>query len=268
MNELDLKEIQNIELDMVKYMDGVCQQNKIPYFLLGGSTIGAVRHKGFIPWDDDVDIGIPRSSYKKLRDIVNNDSSPYKLMNYDTVDDYGYSMPKLYDTRTTLIDYKLGSGEERLSVFVDVFILDGVGNGKIGSLVWFYFLYVFKRMVFLSRRNLKMESLPKTIIFFMPWVLCKFIGSKNINKVFNSLAALKKFENKKYIANLSGRYGRREIVKQEYFTEGVKVPFEDTSLYIPAGYDDYLRTVYGDYMKLPPKGKQVTNHLTDAWWNE
>ena len=265
--KIELEELKSIELDMVVWLDKVCRENNLRYFLTGGSLLGAIRHKGFIPWDDDIDIGMPREDFYKFRNIVNSNNSYYRVAFYDTDKDYGYSIPKLLDTRTTLIDYKLGKGQETLSVFVDIFIFDGMGQRKSIAFVWYWFLKILKRSVYLSRRNFKMESGLKTIIFALPWMICKVIGTGHLNSCFNRLAGLKKFNNCQFVATASGVYGKREIFSKDVFKDLTEVEFEGIPLYAPTGYSDYLASLYGDYMKLPPKDKQISNHMSDEWWN-
>ncbi|MCM1101486.1 MAG: LicD family protein [Acetatifactor muris] len=211
---------------------------------------------------------MPRKDFLKLRDVLKDREGYYKISFFDNDRTYGYSFPKMLDTRTTLIDYKLGNGREISSVYLDVFPLDGMGNSLITAKAWYWTLKIFTRAVFLSKRNFRMETLPKTIIFAIPWLIAKMIGTYNLNKLFNFLAAIKDFDKSRYIANAAGRYGKREIFRQSIFETIVEMPFEDTTLWAPVRYEDYLSGLYGDYMKMPPIEERESNHTLDAWWNE
>ena len=265
---LSLQELKDIELDMIKYLHRVCTENGIRYFLVGGTLLGAVRHGGFIPWDDDIDIGMPRPDFEKFQRVMEKDPGPYKLQFYTNTPGYGYSFPKVIDSRTTLIDEKLGSGQEISGVFVDVFLFDGMGKTRKGAGIYYSLMKILKRMVFLSKRNFTMESTAKTILFALPWLLCRAIGADNLNRVLNTLAEKKGFQTNPYTACISGRYGSREIFPREVFDSTVELPFEDTSLCAPARYQEYLSQIYGDYMTPPPPEARESNHTVRAWWND
>ena len=217
MKKIELDELKIIEKDILKTIDFTCEKNNIQYYAVGGTLLGAVRHGGFIPWDDDIDIAMPRAEFEKLRKVFNNVN--YKIQFFDNVKDYGYPFPKIVDDRTILVDYKNGTGKEISGVFVDLFLYDGMGNSKFEAYVRFYFLRCLKRMVFLSRRNLKMESLVKTIVFFIPCIICKGIGVRKLNIFYNKMCSKKKFENSKYVACVAGRYGKKEIFAKDVFSK-------------------------------------------------
>lgn len=268
MRTISLEEIKQIELNMLKYLDKICRENNIHYYIVGGTLLGAVRHGGFIPWDDDIDVGMPRKEFIKLQKIFEKDNSYYELHFYDNVKNYGYPFPKLVDTRTTLIDYKLGNGREETSVFIDIFLGDGMANNRYWALMRFYFLRIFKRAVFLSKRKFMMESIWKTIIFALPWILCHLIGPGRINRMYNNLCSKKDFYSTDIIAHVGGSYGKRELFDREVFEKSIDLRFEDASFKAPAEYDVLLTKLYGDYRKLPPKEKQVSNHSSEEWWND
>ena len=194
MKIIELEELKEIELEMVKYFDKICRENNINYYMVGGTLLGAVRHKGFIPWDDDIYIAMPRKEFEKFCRVMECENSYYELDFYNISKQYGYPSPKLLDKRTTLIDYKLGSGKEVSSVFLDIFLYDGMGNSKSTAMFHYLFLKIFKRMVFLSRRNFHMENKVKTIVFAIPWLICKLLGTNRINRLYNKFCSRREFE--------------------------------------------------------------------------
>ena len=268
MKKIGLDDLKQIELDMVKYLDKICKANSIHYYMVGGTLLGSVRHRGFIPWDDDIDVAMPRKDFIKLQKVFENDSSYYQLQFYNNIKNYGYSWPKMIDSRTTLIDRKLGTGYERSAVYLDIFLYDGMGNSKRKALLYYYFLKIFKKTVFLSKRNFKMENQFKTLFFMVPWIVCHLIGSDKLNVFFNSLAARRNFYDDKYVACVSGRYGRKELFCRGVFEKTIELPFEDTILPAPIKYEKYLKSLYGNFMELPPIDKQISNHTTEKWWND
>lgn len=268
MRKIELEELKQIELDIIRKIDEVCRHNGIHYYMVGGTLLGAERHKGFIPWDDDIDIAMPRRDYAKFCEAMKHEDSNYEVQFYDTIKDYGYASPKVVDKRTLLIDYKLGMGREESSIFVDVFIYDGMGDTKKGAFIRYFFLKCFKKAVFLSKRNFKMETVLKSVIFFIPCVVCKIVGVTRLNEFYNSLCRRLDFYDSKYVACVAGRYGKHEVFKKEVFEETVPLQFEDLMLQAPKGYKIYLASIYGDYMKMPPEGQRISNHTSEEWWKD
>lgn len=268
MKKVELEELKQIELDMMQEIDVVCRNNGINYYIVGGTLLGAVRHQGFIPWDDDIDIAMPRKDFNRFCAAMQEKKTNYEVQFYNNVDDYGYASPKIVDKRTILIDYKLGMGKEESSVFVDIFLYDGMGKNMKEAYVRYFFLKIFKKMVFLSKRNFKMENIIKTVLFFFPCVLCKKIGVKRLNTFYNKLCAKHNFYNSKYVACVAGRYGKQEVFERKVFEKTLPMKFENLILQAPQGYKIYLSSIYGEYMKLPPKEKQVSNHTSEEWWRD
>ena len=123
-------------------------------------------------------------------------------------------------------------------------------------------------MVFLSKRNYKMENLLKSIVFFIPCALCKAIGVNKLNRFYNKLCSKHDFYDSKYVACVAGRYGKREVFRREVFEKTIPLPFETLILQAPQQYKTYLSSIYGEYMKLPPKEKRVSNHTSEEWWKD
>lgn len=268
MKKIELEELKQIELNMMQEINKVCQDNGIHYYMVGGTLLGAVRHKGFIPWDDDIDIAMPRKDFEKFCAALKEKKFNYEVQFYDNVDNYGYASPKIVDKRTVLVDYKLGFGREEGSVFIDVFLYDGMGENLREAYMRYFFLKIFKKMVFLSKRNFKMESAVKSIVFFLPCAVCKLIGAKRLNIFYNKLCAKHDFYNSEYVACVAGRYGKREVFKRKIFEKTIAMTFENLRLQAPQEYKTYLTSIYGDYMKLPSKEKQVSNHTSEEWWKD
>jgi len=120
----DIEEIQKVDLEILRFFDNVCRENNLTYFLSGGTLLGAIRHKGFIPWDDDVDLVMPRKDFEKLIEILDKSDSNYKLFIPGCSEDYFYTFGKLVDTRTVLdeFDYCPIKG---MGLYIDIFIMTG-----------------------------------------------------------------------------------------------------------------------------------------------
>lgn len=271
MGEISLKETQNLELGILKYLDDICSKNGIQYFLAYGSLIGAIRHQGFIPWDDDIDVMMPREDFYKFVDILtNNPHKFYKLVSYETDTNFTAPLPKLIDERTELIQNYDFRERVSLGVYIDIFILDAAGNTPAEA-----------------KRNYD-----KSIKLYRDWRISDLrILPPNRNKLYGILRWLKHLPNhcfgishyltklkefgeeraisdNKYLSTFgtgTESYSRNVWLKSDFYP-AQRAQFEDLSLSIPNNHDLVLRKEYGDYMKLPPREKQKTHHNYVLKW--
>lgn len=254
----EVRKMQLKGLEMALFFDKFCQDNGLTYFLCGGCCIGSIRNKGFIPWDDDVDVFMPREDYEKL-----------KKMWIDT-EDYSIQYPTkkvctenqfltICANKTTFIKTYQMNLDINHGLVLDVLPLDGCPTGikrkfqKLWALL--YSLFVVgkaptnhgKGVYFLGKVALCLCK-PKSWRYAM-WRLCERKMSKY------------KIEDCEYITELcSGPHYMQNEYPKEYFESSVRVDFEGYKLPIPVGYDGYLKMAFGDYMQLPPKEKQVCHH--------
>lgn len=268
MEKISLEEQKKIQLDILKYTADICEKNNINYFLGGGTLLGAIRHKGYIPWDDDIDIMIPREGYEKLIELFNNkEDNDYKLLCYKNCNDYYYPFAKIVNKKTKMEELKFNEIEE-MGIYIDVFPIDFLPNdaNKIKNIFKKYDR-MYKLIAIQNARNLNKVT-EKKLKLLLKKVLLPFVRKPKIKKMLlkkiDELACDYKNTNK--VACISGRYLEVEIMPKEYISDSILVDFEDMKFRIPIGYDEYLRKHYGDYMKLPPKEKQVAEHETIAYW--
>ena len=246
---------------MLKWFHEFCKNNDIRYFAIGGTILGAVRHQGFIPWDDDIDIGMPRSDYIKLIDIMRKKTdSQYVLESPLQNIDFVYSYSKLYDTSTTLIE-NTRKGVKR-GIYLDIFPLDGIGNSLKESVrnfkkIDFRNNLLSSRVCALNHRRKWYKNMAIVMFSCLP----KFILSKEkLIKSIENLCLKNNYDSSKYVGNLVGNWHEKEIMPKECFGEPKLYKFENLEIFGPENYDAYLQNLYGDYMKLPPKEKQVSHH--------
>lgn len=262
MKKLTLKEIQKISLKILIYFDEFCKKHNIMYSLGGGSLIGAIRHKGFIPWDDDIDIYMLRDEYNRFIDLWNKET--HKRYILSSAEDINGFMPgeltKIFDKDTILIDTK----GRKSHIFIDIFIFDGVPeNNKL----------LYREMKKHRRIKLRFSSCRKR------WFKAK---NKFINYLFHKLSIylfnrmmlnLNRIQlsypikNTDYIGLFLSDYGNweRSYMKKEYFNSTKLVKFENYDLPVMNGYHEHLTIYYGDYMEYPPLDKQKPNHALEAY---
>ena len=253
-----MNEIQQKLLGMVKWFHSLCSDNRLRYYILGGTMLGAVRHKGFIPWDDDIDVGLPRKDYERLKEILKHKNGKFVLEAPLEKDDYAYSYCKLYDTSTTLIEKKRFNPKR--GIYIDVFPLDGIGSDEQESKK--NYKKIKSKINYLSTKTCalrKGRKFYKNAAIIISRILPGPSWKKTILKI-NSMGASRDFDESVYIGNLMGAWGYKEVMKREVLGEPTEYVFEDTKLYGPADYDSYLKSLYGNYMQPPPPEKQKSHH--------
>lgn len=245
---------------ILKEIIRICETHDITYFLTGGSCLGAVRHKDIIPWDDDIDVMMPRPDYDRFRIIAGKElGDNFELGHYETIKNYYYPFMKVYDKTSTLIEQKepfLVGG-----LFVDVFPLDGTSNSHIMDN--FNFM-VFKFIHYLSQPFSEMHyQKNKHKLSFRIANMIKKIFSKQRNKMF-AFSEYWLRRNKVKESNILrmhySMWGKKESGRKNLFIKSIKVPFGDLMASIPIGYDEYLTNLYGNYMTPPPIEKRTTHH--------
>ena len=258
MKSIDEKELKSLQLDIMQYVHDFCEANNLKYFLAYGSLLGAVRHGGYIPWDDDIDIVMPRQDYEKFRESFNISSGNYKFIDYLNTPTYSIPFGKVHDTRTHINEgmYK----EDCFGVYIDVFPLDGVvDERRIIKNQWFVKFLNAKKSVIDNQRtffkNIIMIMGKLVLLPFSTWDIISWIDKSNKSVSYS--------EASKVACTCDGV---REILDKSIFDKSIKHKFEDREFYIPVDYDKYLSSLYGDYMQLPPVEKRITHHTFEAWW--
>lgn len=261
----DIREIQQIVLNITKYIVNICEEHNLRYLLTGGTLLGAIRHQGFIPWDDDIDLCMPRPDYDKLIEILEKtDNSRFKLLQFEE-GNYYYPYIKIVDTRTKVIEHIREEEIPDLGLYIDIFPLDGFGNEL--NTAKKQFLFKTKLCYWIVNASVKPSDRPlhKRIFYFF-WNLFgkRFSSKKEFFEYYSNKLRKLPYDKSTYVCSTFGLHGTAEMLERSYF-ELTDAKFEDTTFKIPAGYDKYLTRLSGDYMQLPPEDQRVVTHDTTIY---
>lgn len=242
----DTKEIQKRIFAIAKDFHKIMSQNKIPYYMLGGTMLGAIRHKGFIPWDDDMDFGIPRTHYTEALDILKKELP--KKFHIKTSNDGSvlYDSSKIEDTTTIMHEIEENTDLPTAGLFIDIFPLDEGNNcwGITSRNWWIRRLWGINSFKFRKPAGRVNKIIAIFVKFFPP-------------NFFKKLASILLKKHGDYIINYGGFYEKKEIIPKKVFGDPTLYNFEDTELYGVADYDRYLKALYNStYMDLPPVEKR------------
>lgn len=244
--------LQKKEREMLKQTVSAFDEAGIKYFVACGTCLGTIRHKGFIPWDDDVDIYIFGNDYEKAKAVFIN--HPYlEWHDNETHNGYPFTFPKIVAKNTILIEKGKNDIEYREGVYIDVFPL--IDTPKCRLLLFFsekmrYVRYAIIRLIYTNYES-KFRTVLRKIAKSM------FDPEKIQKKIFDSY---KKIRNGKKVIIDSGVFGKHGYIFKDSFSENLLMPFEDINVSVPKGYKRYLTDYYGDYMRLPPIEKRVACH--------
>lgn len=269
MKQLTLPEIRQRLLGILIELNDFCEENNIHYYLCAGTLLGAIRHKGFIPWDDDIDIAMSRPFYDKLQDIARHNDvfhDHYKIVTYQNGTTH-YPFMKVLDTETyTKQSYTNETNEN--SLWVDIFPFDGV-PADINERRKLYQKELFVRKIlnlnFAKVGDGKTMSHKLIKPLFMPFA--KMYGIDRANKRIDELCRSYGYDRAEYVGDINWGDYDKEIMKKTDFDKPTYVTFEGHKFKTMSCWDQYLTDLYGDYMQLPPVD-QRENHELKAWLRE
>lgn len=254
----DTKKMQRIGLKMVKYFDAFCSNHGLTYFLCGGNCIGAIRNKGFIEWDDDVDVFMPRKDYEKLQRIWQDTDDYIIQFNRENQPNYATSVT-IHDRNTTFVKTTICNRDIAQGVAMDVFPLDPAPNGIKRKIQQFWAIVYSIYSICDTPKNhgTLIRLLGHIPLFLLPTRKIRFKMAKFAERKMSKY----KINECDNITELCAGPGyMMNDYPKEIFSDSIRVEFEDTMLPIPIGYDQYLKIAFGDYMSLPPIEKRVNHH--------
>lgn len=256
---MKLNDHHRVLLDILIYVDEICRRHQLRYYLVGGTLIGAVRHGGFIPWDDDIDISMPRDDYERFINLCKVELPTHLIVkNYLTDSLSMYNFLKVENINTISIEKDVLHLGCRGGVGIDVFPLDGISKNYFLRILHFEAVHVLRFLRHAHYVDISSKINPfKKIVYSL---LQRAFSFRFILSTMDRLCKLKRYNESKLVCNFYGAWGRREIVPKVIFGAPVNVEFEQHSFLAPSQKELYLKRLYNDYMTLPPVEKRVGHH--------
>lgn len=259
MNTLSLDQVKQIEVNILTYIDRVCKENDIPYYLDAGTLLGAVRHKGFIPWDDDIDIVVPAEYYRRLLELLdrNNQYTVFSIQNHT---DYPYYFSKCCDAGTRIIEKNV-TPIEGLGIYVDIYPMMYSPKGAVRSSLFIRWISLLKNISWQGAVAEFGGAAPRSIKGRIARGISRLFSWRKVDSYMKSIGS-KHTDSQVFIIEKSGRF---TACRRSYFDEPSAIFFEGMDFNAPSHPDDVLRIEFENYMQLPPEEERVLKHNFEAY---
>ena len=252
-----LQQLQKADRETLKDLVDLFEKKNINYYVIAGSLLGAVRHKDFIPWDDDLDIGLPREDYERFL-AFRKEWLPLKYLaeNYKTSNKYKYYITRVYNKDVKVTELR-GDSAETTYASVDLFPMDGTPNNKILRTIFVYKIMFYRMLASLANyenidKKRKRNIVEKILILFFKFLRpASWLNQKKIYKHIDSLLKKQSYEDSKYVGSLMGAYRQKEIFPKDYIGKRSRYKFSNFYVYGPENSHAYLTHMYGNYMEIP-----------------
>lgn len=267
MKELNIEEIHNVSLSALKKIIEICDHLNINYYMTYGTLIGVIRHKGFIPWDDDLDITMLRKDFNVFCEYCYSHEKelyPYKLLSIKNTENYPYGIPRFNDMRFTAVYGNVKAYDS--GIFIDIYPLDGADHladfpDKVHKLERkkTFLLKCLALSVDTHYIKSKNNSIFSEVIKRFMRCVCKKIGNAYFINKLSNLSNLYTLDESEYVSLMTWDPDL-PLFKKEWFKDYLYADFEDIRVKIPVGYDEFLKLQYGNYMELPPVEQRIPSH--------
>ena len=261
-------------VDLLEVVHNLCDKSEIPYYIIGGTQLGAVRHNGFIPWDDDIDIGIPRPYYQKFIDICKKElKGNYSIDQYKKLKNgkkYYFYYSKVRDNSIKVKEEKYGNDSDYSGIWIDVFAIDGIPSSKTKFMTFklkrniLRTLRAFSQIDYIRKQNNRSKIQKILIKFAKITKIGNLINQKKLSRIIENNMKKTDLNKSKIAGVIYGCYGDREFLKKDIFGKPTLYNFERLKVYGVENYHEYLTHMYGDYMTPPPEEKRIPSHYKDV----
>lgn len=273
MRKLSLDEIKAVELELMQQFHDICQEQGFRYTLAYGTLLGAVRHKGFIPWDDDVDLIMPRPDYMKFLNYCSSHDVRFGLAANELDPKYHRPYAKIWDRNTIVEDKFDGNGTLVPGANIDLFPVDGLGTGDREEAWKRLKPFVYSNKILAAAEwghyaKSETHSWKYEPIRFAIFLYTRFINADKYAKKHNQSLTKYQFEESDLVACIGAAKTPRAIKERKIYEDYVELPFEGRMFKAISTYDRFLRETYGDYMQLPPADKQFPHHGRTVFMKE
>lgn len=263
MKLLKTCEIQSMQLELMKKLHATFQELQIPYYLIAGSALGAVRHQGFIPWDDDIDVGLLREDYERFLSVAASVEalSDYQTVNYRTAKRCDFGLTRIYFPNTRIDDPSTSRTKLDSRLYLDIFPLDTVPADRGARDA--YEKKIRKKKALVQRIDLRnYDNKPHVLLCKKVISLCLTPFRQGILRSFDRLMRKYEGEDTGLVCSLCSQYSfQKQVMRREIYGTPVLRRFEDTEFFVPERLDEYLTTLYGkNYMEIPPVEKRRKGH--------
>ncbi len=266
MRKIEIDEFKKILVEVMDDIHDFCEKHGIIYYLSGGTLLGAIRHNGIIPWDDDIDIHMPRPDYDRFMELYPKEGKNV-LLEHRLNEDYKYPYAKLYKKGTLIVEKGANVGVD-IGIFVDIFPLDALGNSEKEAKKLMRKIYPYVNL----NLSLLVEQWRENVSFvknFAIWnlhnVALMMGGHKKLLKKINKIMRTYDYNESAYVGEFIDEVQYKRITDKKLLDVRYLHDFEGRQYYIPSGYDKILTDFYGDYMTPPPPEKQVLTHGLEAY---
>lgn len=254
-----LRKLQLTQLEILTEVVRICHSNKLRYYLIGGTLLGAIRHKGFIPWDDDLDIAMPRKDFVKFISICPSELNSCYFLHYYTAD-FNYYLPfaKVRKNGTLYSEPALKNLQCHKGIFIDIFPIDNAPHKY--SIIQFIQAKIMKFISALKLYKIGITKKPSNKLKIAAFFTSK-MSMRKLSIIEEKIMTLYNKKQTKYYVNLGSNYNfKKQTFEKDIYDEPVLVMFEKKQFYAPKNWEFILKQIYGDYMKLPPVEKRGKRH--------
>lgn len=251
--------LKNTQLELLDEVKCFCDENSLTFYLMGGTLLGAIRHKGYIPWDDDIDVCMPREDYDRFLNLY-KENSVFFLQSTGTDRHYFYHFSKLMKKGTTYNESFTQNIKSRKGIFIDIFPINGYPDKKIAEFHYKFWLFIFNKKAYplnvVKDRKIKRDA-SYVLMTIVSWLFLWWTPYHLCAKMRNSFMKRHQYaKSKKCFVGAD----LRKIYDKDVFAGKSEVIFEKRAMYAMNDPCLYLSKTYGDYLKLPPENERVPHH--------